>query len=90
VFPQSSHKFQTAGGLAASAAPLLLSLRYFLFFTSHKHEPGNLIDGTGILQVIWLYRNHPEVEIQLDQVDNPTEENLWEAGMVRTRLGGAG
>ncbi|KAJ7840947.1 hypothetical protein B0H14DRAFT_3140379 [Mycena olivaceomarginata] len=56
----------------------------------HKPETDNPIDGTGVLQAIWLYRNHPELETQLVQVDNPTETNLRKAGMVRTRLVGAG
>jgi hypothetical protein len=67
----------------------LLSLQYSFFSKSHKHETGNIIDGTGVLQAMWLYRNHPELEIQLNQVYNPTETNLREAGMVRTRLVGA-
>ncbi|KAJ7840948.1 hypothetical protein B0H14DRAFT_3140380 [Mycena olivaceomarginata] len=75
----------TAGGLAASVALFLLSLRYSLLSKSHQYRADNPIDGTGILQAIWLYRNHPELETQLDQVDNPTEANLREAGMVRTR-----
>ncbi|KAJ7674473.1 hypothetical protein B0H14DRAFT_3178118 [Mycena olivaceomarginata] len=83
-------KLQTAGGLAASVALFLLSLRYSLFSKSHKYQTDNPIDGTGVLQAIWLYRNHPELETQLDQVDNPTETNLRKAGMVRTRLVGAG
>jgi hypothetical protein len=40
----------------------------------------------GILHAIWLYRNHPELEMLMEQVDHPTEANLREAGMVRTRL----
>ncbi|KAJ7325388.1 hypothetical protein DFH08DRAFT_1028130 [Mycena albidolilacea] len=83
-------KSQTTGGLAASVALFLLSLRYSLFSKSHKPETDNPIDGTGVLQAIWLYRNHPELETQLNQVDSPTETNLRKAGMVRTRLVGAG
>ncbi|KAJ7795962.1 hypothetical protein B0H14DRAFT_2916964 [Mycena olivaceomarginata] len=79
----------TAGGLAASVALFLLLLRYSLFSKSHQYQTDNPIDGTGILQAIWLYRNQPELKTQLDQVDNPTEANLREAGMVRTRLVGA-
>ncbi|KAJ7738876.1 hypothetical protein B0H14DRAFT_3515915 [Mycena olivaceomarginata] len=85
-----SDMIATAGGLAASVALFLLSLRYSLFSKSHKPETDNPIDGTGVLQAIWLYRNHPELETQLNQVDNPTEMNLRKAGMVRTRLVGAG
>ncbi|KAJ7318429.1 hypothetical protein DFH08DRAFT_1086636 [Mycena albidolilacea] len=78
----------TAGGLAASVAPLLLSLQYYLSPQRHKHDPDHPIDGTGILQALWLFRHHPELETQLDQVENPTEANLREAGIVRTRLVG--
>ncbi|KAJ7795065.1 hypothetical protein B0H14DRAFT_116666 [Mycena olivaceomarginata] len=84
-----SDMIATAGGLAAVAL-FLLSLRYSFFPKSHKPETDNPIDGTGVLQAIWLYRNHPELETQLVQVDNPTETNLRKAGMVRTRLVGAG
>jgi hypothetical protein len=52
-------------------ALLLLSLRYSIFSKSHKPETDNPIDGTGVLQAIWLYRKHLELETQLDQVDNP-------------------
>ncbi|KAJ7318432.1 hypothetical protein DFH08DRAFT_1086640 [Mycena albidolilacea] len=81
----ASDMIATAGGLVASVTLFLLSLRYSLFSKSHKYQTDNPIDGTGILQAIWLYRNHPELEARLDQVDNPTEANLREAGMVRTR-----
>jgi hypothetical protein len=47
---------------------------------------GAPIDGTGFLQAIWLYRNHPELEILMDQVEYPTEDNLRAAGMVQIRL----
>ncbi|KAJ7133326.1 hypothetical protein C8R44DRAFT_849457 [Mycena epipterygia] len=47
------------------------------------------INGTGIFHAIWLYRNHPELETLLEQVEHPTDDNLRAAGMVRTRLVGA-
>lgn len=46
------------------------------------------LDGTGILHAIWLYRNQPELETLLEQVEHPTDENLRAAGMVKTRLVG--
>jgi hypothetical protein len=73
-------------GLAASIALLLLSLPSSLF--AAKDNSALPIDGTGILHAIWLYRNHPELETLLEQVDHPTEENLRDAGMVQTRLVG--
>lgn len=48
------------------------------------------INGTGILHAIWMYRNHPELQKMLEQVEHPTDENLRVAGMVRTRLVGEG
>ncbi|KAF7375822.1 hypothetical protein MSAN_00472100 [Mycena sanguinolenta] len=44
------------------------------------------INGTGILHSIWLYRNHPDLQRLLEQVEHPTDEALREAGMVQTRL----
>ncbi|KAJ7457691.1 hypothetical protein FB451DRAFT_1183013 [Mycena latifolia] len=57
------------------------------------HHPTNILDsaalmseipldGTGILHAIWLYRNHPELERLMPHVENPTDNNLREAGMV--------
>jgi len=46
------------------------------------------LEGAGILHAIWLYRNHPELETLLKQVEHPTDENLRAAGMVKTRLVG--
>ncbi|KAJ7920478.1 hypothetical protein B0H13DRAFT_2422460 [Mycena leptocephala] len=46
------------------------------------------VDGTGIIHVIWLYRNHPELDSLLEQVEHPTDDNLRAAGLVQTRLVG--
>ncbi|KAJ6491161.1 hypothetical protein C8R45DRAFT_1138236 [Mycena sanguinolenta] len=74
-------------GLAASILLLLLSLPHSLFPGGPTSEDDNIhIDGTGILHAIWLYRNHPELETLLEQVENPTTDNLRWAGEVRTRL----
>jgi hypothetical protein len=68
---------------------LLVSLHF-----SHRHNSSereeNIIDGTGILHAIWLYRNAPELQALLRQVEHPTDRNLREAGMVKTRLVGGG
>ncbi|KAJ7681366.1 hypothetical protein B0H17DRAFT_1138519 [Mycena rosella] len=72
-------------GLATSIALVLLSLPYSL--SKGAHREGDLsIRGTGMLHTIWVYRNHPELETLLEQVQQPTDDNLREAGMVRTRL----
>ncbi|KAJ7079920.1 hypothetical protein C8R43DRAFT_344838 [Mycena crocata] len=44
---------------------------------------GDWTYGTGFLHAIWLYRNDPELKEILPQVDDPTEDNLRAAGMVR-------
>ncbi|KAJ7479499.1 hypothetical protein FB451DRAFT_1239109 [Mycena latifolia] len=73
-------------GLVASIALALLSLRLYGGGVDLKQDVPIL--GTGILHAIWLYRNHPELEALLPQVEHPTDDNLREAGMVRTRLVG--
>lgn len=40
----------------------------------------------GLLHIIWLFRSHPELESQLEQVEDPTDHNLRDAGMVRVQL----
>ncbi|KAJ7692092.1 hypothetical protein B0H17DRAFT_1061878 [Mycena rosella] len=71
-------------GLSASILLILLSLPSL--FLPKGYKDGVDIDGTGILQAIWLYRNHPELETLLPQAEEPTTNNLRQAGMVRARL----
>ncbi|KAJ6556971.1 hypothetical protein DFH09DRAFT_1365415 [Mycena vulgaris] len=75
-------------GLIASIALMLLSLQHLLHPGDEKAEQDVPIDGTGLLHAIWLYRNHPELEVLLEQVERPTDDNLRDAGIVRTRLVG--
>ncbi|KAJ7710706.1 hypothetical protein B0H17DRAFT_1173615 [Mycena rosella] len=75
-------------GLVASIALALLSLSYSLFHGGIGDDSDLPIHGTGILHAIWLYRNHPELETILEQVEDPTDANLRQAGMIRTRLVG--
>jgi hypothetical protein len=35
-----------------------------------------------------MYRNHPELDALLEQVEHPTDDNLRAAGLVQTRLVG--
>ncbi|KAJ7614512.1 hypothetical protein FB45DRAFT_255023 [Roridomyces roridus] len=72
-------------GTVVSAVLFLLSLHFSVFRTTEDEE---IISGMGPLHIIWLYRNHPELEEQLEQVVDPTTSNLRKAGMVRTRLAG--
>ncbi|KAJ7108131.1 hypothetical protein C8R44DRAFT_803673 [Mycena epipterygia] len=77
-----------AAALVASTALMLLSLQFSRLPRGRASEDDIPIDGSGILHTIWLYRNHPELEILLQQVEHPTNQNLREAGMIRTRLVG--
>ncbi|KAJ7135517.1 hypothetical protein C8R46DRAFT_615794 [Mycena filopes] len=73
---------QVAGGLAVSIILMALVLPMLLL----QRNDDLPIDGTGILHTIWLYRNHPELETLLYQVEEPTVDNLRAAGMLRTQL----
>ncbi|KAJ6516974.1 hypothetical protein DFH09DRAFT_1195779 [Mycena vulgaris] len=73
-------------GLAASTALALLSAFYFRPLRAPSGSSAVVTDDTGILHAIWLYRNHPELETLLQQVEHPTSENLRRAGMIRTTL----
>ncbi|KAJ7762998.1 hypothetical protein B0H16DRAFT_1883880 [Mycena metata] len=68
-----------AAGLTASITLALLSFPpVILNKTPQKEIP---LDGAGMLHTIWLYRNSPELETELEQVEHPTNENLRQAGM---------
>ncbi|KAJ7239835.1 hypothetical protein C8J57DRAFT_1727238 [Mycena rebaudengoi] len=79
-----------AAGLVVSIALTLLSLPSSMLTEHRKHETEITIGGIGALHAIWLYRNHPELETLLQQVEHPTDHNLRAAGMVRIRLLGTG
>ncbi|KAJ6488783.1 hypothetical protein C8R45DRAFT_992857 [Mycena sanguinolenta] len=76
-------------GLFTSVFLLLLSFQS-LHFRNRRGPKETHVEGTGILHIIWLYRNHPDLETLLQQAEHPTDRNLREAGMVDTRLVGAG
>jgi hypothetical protein len=63
----------------------ILSLPSSLFHSINIKKTSPL-DGTGILHAMRLYRNHPELDMVLEQVEHPTDENLFDAGMVHIRL----
>ncbi|KAJ7848909.1 hypothetical protein B0H13DRAFT_1906509 [Mycena leptocephala] len=78
---------QVIGGLVVSIVLTLLSLPITLSFHRDTNNAQDVpIDGTGILHAIWLYRNHPELEGLVGQVEHPTDHNLRTAGMVRINL----
>ncbi|KAJ6469325.1 hypothetical protein C8R45DRAFT_1078664 [Mycena sanguinolenta] len=78
-----------SAGLTASIMLTLLSLKYLILRVGDEKDAQDPpINGTSLLHAIWLYRNHPELEMLLEQVEHPTDENLRDAGMVRTQLVG--
>ncbi|KAJ7842487.1 hypothetical protein B0H13DRAFT_2365201 [Mycena leptocephala] len=72
-----------SAGLVVS---ILLMAVYLPLLRGSEFDNDLPIEGTGILHIIWLYRNHPALDRMLEQVEHPTDENLRAAGMVRTRL----
>ncbi|KAJ6488826.1 hypothetical protein C8R45DRAFT_929531 [Mycena sanguinolenta] len=76
-----------SAGLVVSILLMAVSL---LLLRRSEFDTNLPIGGTGILHIIWLYRNHPSLKKMLEQVEHPTDENLRAAGMVRTRLLGDG
>ncbi|KAJ7496874.1 hypothetical protein FB451DRAFT_1386225 [Mycena latifolia] len=75
--------------LVASIVLTVLALPFIIFQPDANGEANVSIGGTGVLHSIWLYRNHPELQTLLPQVDDPTDENLRRAGMVRTSAAGS-
>ncbi|KAJ7610620.1 hypothetical protein DFH06DRAFT_171956 [Mycena polygramma] len=69
-------------GLSASVLCFLLSMH----FMTLDSISGTSLTGMGILQVIWLFRNHPWLSTQLEQVVEPTNKALRAAGMIRVQL----
>ncbi|KAF7333392.1 hypothetical protein MVEN_02354900 [Mycena venus] len=97
-FCLSSHVFELTNqrlniiavsiALSASIVLTVLSPEH-LSGTQNQEEEQNLqIDRTGLLHAIWLYSDHPGLEALLKQVENPTDVNLRDAGMVQIRLVG--
>ncbi|KAJ7208585.1 hypothetical protein GGX14DRAFT_566802 [Mycena pura] len=78
-----------AVGFAASTCLALISLRHSIFQKGLTSDENLMIDGTGILHTILLYRNHPQLNRILEQVHHPSNENLRKAGMVKTSFGGS-
>ncbi|KAF8190622.1 hypothetical protein K438DRAFT_1970921 [Mycena galopus ATCC 62051] len=74
-----------AAGLSASLILLLVSLRFLHFCDGETREDVG-VDGMGILQAMWLYRHHPELERIFEHVDEPTNDNLRQAALIQTRL----
>ncbi|KAJ6522153.1 hypothetical protein B0H19DRAFT_1086223 [Mycena capillaripes] len=81
-------RLEITGGLAVSITLILISGPLLRSPRGVQDDMDVPIDGGGILQAIWLYRSHPELERLLEEVENPTEENLRIAWMIRMQLFG--
>ncbi|KAJ7613466.1 hypothetical protein FB45DRAFT_1036403 [Roridomyces roridus] len=66
-------------GTVISGVLFLLSLQFSVFRKPTRDE--GIISGMGPLHIIWLFRNHPELESELEQVVDPTTTKLRKAGM---------
>ncbi|KAJ7663119.1 hypothetical protein DFH06DRAFT_1395020 [Mycena polygramma] len=77
-------------GLIVSIVLLLLSLPYSVSQAAADEDNSIELGGIGLLHAIWLYRNHPELQSLLEQVENPTDEELRSAGLVNCILLPAG
>ncbi|KAK0204404.1 hypothetical protein DFS33DRAFT_1382291 [Desarmillaria ectypa] len=69
-------------GLSASVGLLLLVFR--LIGTPILGDSG--IDTIGVLQILWLMRTRPDLQTIISDVDEPSTDNLREAGMVNTSM----
>ncbi|KAJ7200828.1 hypothetical protein GGX14DRAFT_659562 [Mycena pura] len=49
-------------------------------------QPGSPFDNLGLLQMFWMFERHPHLSELLVQVEDPTDYNLREAGLVKVRL----
>lgn len=71
-------------GMAASVALLLLAVPHLRQAVGHGHS----LDGTGILHVIWLFRNNPEWAEVIPQINDPTEQELRAAAIMEVSVRG--
>ncbi|KAK0193369.1 hypothetical protein F5146DRAFT_379581 [Armillaria mellea] len=69
-------------GLGASIGLLLLTFR----LTGAPIAGDSGIDTIGVLQILWLMRTRPDLQRIISDVDEPSTDNLREAGMVKTSM----
>ncbi|KAJ7138314.1 hypothetical protein C8R44DRAFT_868620 [Mycena epipterygia] len=69
-------------GLAASIVLTLLSVS----FCRNKAGSRLPISGSGLLHMLWLFRNQRDLHSILPPVEDPTDNNLRAAGMVPVKL----
>ncbi|KAJ7192332.1 hypothetical protein GGX14DRAFT_595899 [Mycena pura] len=72
-------------GLAGSIL-LLVLIGWISIGTNNSNPP---LARLGLLQIIWIFEHHPELHEILEQVDDPTDDNLRSAGMVNVCLAAA-
>ncbi|KAJ6474834.1 hypothetical protein C8R45DRAFT_1010680 [Mycena sanguinolenta] len=74
-----------AAVLISLAVSVLLLLLVFVLSMGQRSQ--NLyLTNMGFLQSIWVFEHHPELSDILEQVEEPTDDNLRAAGMVTVRL----
>ncbi|KAJ6602731.1 hypothetical protein DFH09DRAFT_1125418, partial [Mycena vulgaris] len=69
-------------GLGASIILLFLAVQ----LSADVGGSDTCLDGLGLLQTIWVFEHHPGLSEILEQVENPSDYNLREAGLVKVRL----
>ncbi|KAK0472100.1 hypothetical protein IW261DRAFT_1597081 [Armillaria novae-zelandiae] len=69
-------------GLGASIVLLLLAFR----LTGAPIVGDSGIDTIGVLQILWLMRTRPDLQRIISDVNEPSTDNLREAGMVKTSM----
>ena len=72
-------------GLAGSII-LLVLIGWISFGTNSSNPP---LARLGLLQIIWVFEHHPELLEIVEQVDDPTDNNLRSAGLVNVCLADA-
>ncbi|KAJ6541181.1 hypothetical protein DFH09DRAFT_1089463 [Mycena vulgaris] len=87
IFAASTGKPMPEPYLTRTCALAVLSLLFALSRSPQTDEGKIPMDGTGLLHLIWLYRNHPELETLLEQVEDPTDGNLRRPGMLNGSAG---
>ncbi|KAJ7229942.1 hypothetical protein GGX14DRAFT_581646 [Mycena pura] len=65
-------------GLAGSIL-LLVLIGWISTGTNSSNPP---LAHLGLLQIIWIFEHHPELHKIVEQVDDPTDDNLRSAGLV--------
>ncbi|KAJ7193131.1 hypothetical protein GGX14DRAFT_593206 [Mycena pura] len=72
-------------GLAGSII-LLILIGWISIGTNRSNLP---LAHLGLLQIIWIFEHHPELHEILEQVDDPTDDNLRSAGLINVCLADA-